>query len=279
MSPVRAYDAYVFDLDGTVYLGDELLPGAAELLAAIDRSGRRRVFLTNNPTRSREHYAAKLDRLGVRAEPHEVITSATITAAWIARHEPDAVCFLLGEQVLADALLAAGIRLSDRAEDVTLVVASYDRGLTYDKLRTAFTALWRRPQARLIATHPDAYCPLGPGLGEPDAAAVIAAVEASTGRTCEAVLGKPNPDALRTALDLVGVRPEQALMIGDRLATDIAMGRAAGTATALVLTGDSTREDVAGVAPDRRPTYVLDRIDALVAGLPDQALGGSVVTP
>jgi len=268
VSPMQAFDAYVFDLDGTVYLGDELLPGVADLLAAIERSGRRRVFLTNNPTRSREHYAAKLSRLGVRAEPEEVITSATITAAWIARHEPDAACFLLGEQVLADTLLAAGIRLTDRAEDVTLVVASYDRGLTYDKLRTAFTALWRRPQARLIATHPDAYCPLGPGLGEPDAAAVVAAVEASTGRTCEAVLGKPNPEALRTALALVDVRPERAVMIGDRLATDIAMGASAGTATALVLSGDSRREDVAGVAPDRRPTYVLERIDALAAGLP-----------
>jgi phosphoglycolate/pyridoxal phosphate phosphatase family enzyme len=278
VSAMEAFDAYVFDLDGTVYLGDELLPGVADLLAAIERSGRRRVFLTNNPTRSREHYAAKLVRLGVAARPDEVITSATITAAWISRHEPDAGCFLLGEQVLADTLLAAGIRLTDRAEETTLVVASYDRGLTYDKLRTAFTALWRRPQARLIATHPDAYCPLGPGLGEPDAAAVIAAVEASTGRRCEAVLGKPNPDALRTALDLVGVRPERAVMVGDRLATDIAMGRAAGTATALVLSGDSTREDVAGVAPECRPTYVLDRIDALVAGL-DQAVGGSAVTP
>lgn len=277
MSGMPAFDAYVFDLDGTVYLGDALLPGVADLMAAIERSGRQRVFLTNNPTRSRQDYAAKLGRLGVRARPDEVITSATITATWIARHEPDAGCFLLGEQVLADTLLAAGIRLTDRAEDTTLVVASYDRGLTYDKLRTAFTALWRRPQARLIATHPDAFCPLGPGLGEPDAGAVIAAVEASTGRRCEAVLGKPNPDALRTALALVGVRPERAVMVGDRLATDIAMGRAAGTATALVLSGDSTREDVAGVASDRRPTYVLDRIDALVAG--DQAVGGSAVTP
>ncbi|MFC7405456.1 HAD-IIA family hydrolase [Georgenia alba] len=262
-----AYGAYVFDLDGTLYLGDELLPGVEALMAALAAAGRRRVFVTNNPTRSREHYAQKLQALGVRAAPEEIVTSATLTAAWLREHQADAVCLVLGEPPLVEALTAAGLRVSEDPAEVTLVVTSFDRTFDYARLRAAFDALWRRPQTRFVATHPDAYCPLPGGRGEPDAAAVTAAVEACTGRRVEHVVGKPEPTALRTALSLVGVDVTDAIMVGDRLGTDIAMGVAAGTATALVLTGDSTLADVQAAPPSSRPTYLLDRIDALAAAL------------
>jgi HAD superfamily hydrolase (TIGR01450 family) len=263
----ETFDAYVFDLDGTIYLGEDLLPGVRELLCAIEESGRRRVFLTNNPTRSQKHYADKLVRLGVRAEPSDIVTSATLTAAWINQHHPDAACLVLGEEVLLNTLTDAGIRITQKPAEASLVIASYDRTLTYDKLRAAFDALWRRPATRLIATHPDAYCPTGPGRGEPDAAAVIAAIEASTGRRCEAILGKPSVDAITTALALLETSPRRAIVVGDRLATDIAMGRAADATTALVLSGDSSLEDVQVAAEPHRPHYVLDRIDALAKPL------------
>jgi phosphoglycolate/pyridoxal phosphate phosphatase family enzyme len=268
---VDAYDAYVFDMDGTIYLGDSLLPGVEELIANIQRAGRKHVFLTNNPTKTREHYADKLSRLGLPTSPDQVVTSATLTAAWLKRTHPDAVCFVLGEQPLMDALISAGIRLSDKPSEITMVIASYDRTLDYRKLQIAFDSLWSRPDVHLIATHPDAYCPFPGGKGEPDAAAITAAIEASTGRTCEEVLGKPSPEALETALRIVGVDMTRALMVGDRLKTDIAMGVAAGAATALVLTGDSTRQDVESTAPDQRPTYVLESIQALSQPLEDEA--------
>jgi len=261
------YDAYVFDMDGTVYLGDQLLPGAKRVMDAIEVAGKRRVFLTNNPTKTREHYASKLTGLGLKVEPNEILTSATLTAAWLKEFHPDEVCFVLGEAPLIAALAEAGIRMSRDPRETTAVLSSYDRTFDYSKLQIAFDALWRRPETKLIATHPDAYCPFPGGKGEPDAAAITAAVEACTGRTCETVLGKPSADALLTALRLVDVEPSRALMVGDRLATDIAMGRAAGAATALVLTGDSTLQDVEATPDELKPTYVLSRIDALAAPL------------
>jgi ribonucleotide monophosphatase NagD (HAD superfamily) len=115
-----------------------------------------------------------------------------------------------------------------------------------------------------VATNPDAYCPMPGGRGEPDAAAVIAAVEACTGVRCEVNVGKPSAVMLETALGALGLAPQDCLMVGDRLYTDIAMAVDAGVDSALVLTGESTEEMVAALAPDRRPTLVLDRIDRLL---------------
>lgn len=262
-----AYDAYVFDMDGTIYLGDQLLPGVERLMSAISHTGRQRVFLTNNPTRTAQHYAEKLGGLGLHASPEEIITSATIAAAWIRTHHPEAVCFVLGEAPLLQALREQGIQLSRNADDITLVLSSYDRSFDYAKLKTAFEALWRRPAVRFIATHPDPYCPFPNGKGDPDAAAITAAIEASTGRRCEAVLGKPSAEAILTALRLVNTEPRNAVMVGDRLGTDIAMGRAAGTATALVLTGEATLADADTAPAEIRPDFVLSRIDELAEPL------------
>lgn len=264
---MRSYDAYVFDLDGTIYLGEKLLPGVANLMHGIGRSGRKRVFLTNNPTRTREHYATKLSGLGLPARPEDVVTSATLTAAWLKLNYPDAICFVVGEAPLIQELTQAGIRVSDRTDEITVVIASYDRTFNYAKLQTAFDALRQRPEVRFIATHPDAFCPFPGGRGEPDAAAVIAAIEACTGRECEQILGKPSPEALLTALRIVGVEPSRAIMVGDRLGTDIAMGIAAGAATALVLTGDSTIEDVEETPASLRPDFVLEAVGELAAPL------------
>jgi HAD superfamily hydrolase (TIGR01450 family) len=264
-----AFDAYILDMDGTIYLGDRLLPGSDELLAAVRHTGRRVVFFTNNSTRTPAQYAAKLNGLGLPAVADDVVTSATVTASWLRMHEPHAVCFPIGEEALWAALRAEGIATSTDPGEITTVISSFDRTLDYAKLRIAFTALWRRPQVRFYATHPDAYCPLADGRGDPDAAAVTAAIEASTGRSCERVFGKPSPQPVQVVLERLAVAPARAIVVGDRLRTDIAMGVAAGCATALVLTGDSRREEVAELAPAARPTYVLDSIAGLVRPLVD----------
>jgi NagD protein len=259
MQPIPRYDGYIFDLDGTIYLGDMLLPGAAELLHTLRQEGRRITFLSNNPTKTRQQYAARLQRLGIVAEEHEIITSAAVMVEWLLAHAPGAPLFVVGEAPLIGELEAAGFRLSERPGEIAFVVASFDRTFTYRKLQIAFDAI--RAGARLVATNPDRFCPV-PGGGEPDAAAIIAAIEACTDTRCEVIVGKPSPIMARTVTNLIGLPPARCIIVGDRLMTDIAMGVTAGMDTALVLTGDSQRADVE--RSPYRPTYILERIDELL---------------
>lgn len=264
LGSIRLYDGYLFDLDGTIYLGDTLLPGAHRLLSTLREIGRDVIFLSNNPTKDPQMYAEKLSRLGIPTDPRHVINPLVTLAAWLRREAPASRVFVLGSEPLRRAVVGAGCLLSEDPALIDVVVASYDTSFDYRKLQIAFTALWQHGRARLVTTNPDAYCPMPGGRGEPDAAAILAAIEASTGARCEANLGKPDPAMLRTAADVLGLQPQDCLMVGDRLYTDIAMAVDAGMDSALVLTGESTRRMVADLPADRRPTYVLDRIDALM---------------
>jgi NagD protein len=250
---IPRYDGYIFDLDGTIYLGELLLPGAPELLAALRAEGRQVAFLSNNPTKTREQYVTKLRGMGLQAELAEVVNSSHVLVQWLLEHAPGATLFVCGEAPLIGELEAAGFPLSEQAGEVQIVVASFDRTFTYHKLQVAFDAI--RAGARLVATNPDRFCPV-PGGGEPDAAAIIAAIEACTNTRCELNVGKPSPIMARAVSAMLGLPPERCIMVGDRLMTDIAMGVGAGMATALVLTGDSTRADLP-TAP-AQPTYVIE---------------------
>ena len=267
--PGSLFQGYIFDLDGTVYLGDELLPGAGRLLARLRELERRVAFVSNNPTRDPEMYVDKLRRLGVQASAPEVLNTVVTMTRWLASHHPDATVFPIAEEPLCRALAEAGIRMSDRPEEIDIVVASYDRGFDYRKLQIAFDAIWFHRRARLVTTNPDRYCPFPGGRGEPDAGAIVAAIEACTGATCEVNVGKPDPLMLEAAMDLLGLDAGDCVMVGDRLYTDIRMARAAGMASALVLTGDTAPEALAAAPPGDRPTWVLDRVDRL---LPPSAL-------
>jgi HAD superfamily hydrolase (TIGR01450 family) len=253
MRHMRAYDGYVFDLDGTIYLGDTLLPTVAETLSQLRAQGRRIVFLSNNPTRTREQYVTKLRNLGIAATLEEVVNSSHVLVQWLHAHAPGTTVYALGEAPLLDELAAAGFTLSEDPAAIRFVVASFDRTLVYHKLQVGFDAL--RAGARLIATNADRYCPV-PGGGQPDAAAVIAALEACSGTTCELVVGKPSPIMAHTVSSMLGLAPNRCVMVGDRLETDIAMGAQAGMDTALVLTGASRRTDLSPAMPT--PTYILE---------------------
>ena len=271
---IRRYDGYLFDLDGTIYLGDTLLPGAQRMLSALREQGSQVVFLSNNPTKDPEMYAEKLSRLGIPTDPRQVVNPLVTLAAWLRREAPGSRVFVLGSEPLKRAVVGAGCTLSEDPALIDVVVASYDTSFDYRKLQIAFDALWQHRRARLVTTNPDAYCPFPGGRGEPDAAAIVAAIEASTGVRCEVNLGKPAPAMLHTAAEVLGLRPQDCLMVGDRLYTDIAMAVDAHMDSALVLTGESTRAMVADLPALRRPTYVLDRIDALVAPASQTVEGG-----
>jgi NagD protein len=257
--PTRLYDAYIFDLDGTVFLGSALLPTAGETLAALRAQGRRTVFLSNNPTRTKQEYVAKLTRLGVPVTGEDIIHSSQVMVNFLRRRMPQARLFVVGEEPLKTELRAAGFELTEDAAQTDAVIASFDRTFEYRKLQIAFDAI--RGGARFFATNGDRYCPV-PGGGEPDAAAVIAAIEACTATRVEAVVGKPSQYTIEAILDRLGLPAGRCIMTGDRLETDVVMGLDAGMDAALVLTG-ATGEAALAVSAIQ-PTYVLRKLGDLL---------------
>ncbi len=249
-----AYDAYIFDLDGTVYLGNALLPNAGAAIRTIRERGRRTIFLSNNPTHTAADYSAKLTRLGLPTPVDDVVISSMVMVDFLARlRETDGInrLFVVGEQPLREVLAGAGFELVEDAAAIQAVIASFDRTFVYRKLQIAFDAI--RAGARFFATNGDRYCPV-PGGGEPDAASIIAAIEACTNTRCEAIVGKPSRHMTNAILHLVGVPAGRCLITGDRLETDVQMGLDAGMGAALTLTGATTRDQVE--ASPVKPTYV-----------------------
>ena len=239
---------WLFDLDGTIYRGDEVVPGAAETVAAVRADGRRVAFLSNKPLQTRADYARKLTGLGVPAVPDDVINSSLVLARHLATLDPGAPLFVIGEPPLMAELRAHGFEVRPDHR-VRWVVIAFDRTFDYAKLNTALQAV--RQGARLIATNPDRTCPTEDGE-IPDCAGMTAAVEAVTGAQVDVVVGKPSPIILDVALARLGVPPADAVIVGDRIETDIVMGKRLGLATVLVLSG-VTREDdprIAEIAPD-----------------------------
>ena len=262
--PDHLHEGYIFDLDGTIYLGDHLLPGAKRLIRALRELDKPVVFLSNNPTKDPQMYADKLTDLGIETQPSEVVNTVVTMTRWLLRNHPDATVFPIAEEPLERALAEAGIRTSEKAEEIDFVIASYDRTFEYRKLQIAFDAIWYHKRARLVTTNPDRYCPFPGGRGEPDAAAIVAAIEACTSARCEVNVGKPDPLMLETVMEPLGLDASDCVMTGDRLYTDVRMALDAGMPSAVVLTGETTAMTLNAEAPENRPTYVLDRIDRLI---------------
>src|SRR5215210_3592162 len=262
--PDGLYEGYVFDLDGTIYLGDELLPGAERLVLKLRELEKRVIFLSNNPTKDPKMYAEKLGKLGLKTPESEIVNTVVTMTEWLLQNHPDATVFPISEEPLKRSLREAGIRMSEDPEEIDIVIASYDRGFDYRKLQIAFDAIWFYERAMLVTTNPDRYCPFPGGRGEPDAAAIVGAIEACTGAKCQVNVGKPDPIMLETMMDLVRLDAKECVMTGDRLYTEIRMAKDAGMPSAVVLTGETTEDDLAGEAEENLPNYVLRRIDQLV---------------
>jgi len=239
---------WLFDLDGTVYRGDALIPGADTTIAALRAAGRRVAFLSNKPLQTRGDYADKLTRLGIPTQADDVVNSSLVLARHLARLDARAPVFVIGEPPLIAELAAHGFEVR-RDHRVRWVVIAFDRTFDYAKLNTALQAV--RQGARLIATNPDRTCPTEEGE-IPDCAGMTAAVEAVTGHSVEVVVGKPSPIILEVALQRLGVGASECVIVGDRIETDIAMGKRLGLATVLVLTGITQAGDprIAETAPD-----------------------------
>jgi HAD superfamily hydrolase (TIGR01450 family) len=262
--PQRMYDGYIFDMDGTIYLGSDLLPGAYRLIVKLRELGKRVVFLSNNPTRDVGMYVDKLTKLGLPTPAEEIVTTVFTTTQWILQNAPDAVVYPISEEPLIRSLREAGIKISENPEEIDIVIASYDRTLTWKKLQIGFEAMWYHRRAKLICTNADHFCPFPGGRGELDAGAVVAALEDATQMKLAVNCGKPSRVMLDTIMNVMKLKTEQCITTGDRLYTEIKMGIDSGMDTALVFTGETTPEILAGWPAEGQPTYALDRIDRLI---------------
>ena len=249
---------YLLDLDGTVYLGDRLIDGAAETISALRSRGRRIVFLTNKPLYSRADYAKKLTGLGIPTAEDDVINSSYVLARYLAERSPGARVYAIGEPPLLAELESAGLSLCDDSSKIEYVIAAFDRTFNYEKLNISFQAI--RRGAHFVATNPDRTCPVDGGE-IPDAAGVIAALEATTGKKVEQIVGKPSPYIVSVAIDRLGVPREECAMVGDRLETDMRMARDARLTGILALSGVTSRADLA--SSEIEPSYVIESIAAL----------------
>ncbi len=249
---------YIIDLDGTIYLGDRVVRGATGALAELRARGRKVVFLSNKPLESRSTYAEKLSRMGIPASESDVLSSSFVLARHMAKVAPRAWVFAVGEPPLLEELERAGLRITEDPSRIEHVIAAFDRTFDYRKLNLAFQAL--RRGAGFWATNPDRTCPVDGGE-IPDAAGVIAALEATTGRSVERVAGKPSSLMAETALSVLGLTSGSCAMVGDRLETDIRMANQACLISILVLSGVTRREDLP-TASDR-PDHVLESIAEL----------------
>lgn len=287
------YDGFIFDLDGTIYRGQKLLPGAEQVIAEIKNQSKSHVFLSNKPIARRDNYAEKLTRLGIDTTVTEVINSSWVTADYLQQNYPAEPVYVISEMSLMEEIAEAGVKVVNKSsddfagrivagdvsmaeflhfqqenyeyEDIVCLVISFDRTFHYGRLNDALQIIKARDDIEIIATNPDNTCPIAGGE-VPDAASMIAAVEAAGERKIDKIMGKPSEHMIKTAIAAMGFdRQDQShnfLMLGDRLQTDIKMGIRAGIDTALVLSGVTGRKTLED--SDLSPNYVLDSVGELL---------------
>lgn len=251
------YSGFMIDMDGTVYKGGNLIPGAIDFIEALKDRGIPFVFLTNNSSGPRARYLDKLTRMGFDVTLDNVLTSTTATIRFLLSERSGKTVYPVSSPEVAAEMSDAGVSLVE--DDPDIVVLTFDRTITYEKINRAYRAV--RDGAELIATHPDDLCPTEDSY-DIDIGPFIRMFEQMCG-TRAIVIGKPNRLMLEMAAREMGVDPDGTVMVGDRLYTDIEMAISAGTASILVLSGETTREMLE--ASGKNPTHVLGS----VAEIPD----------
>ena len=248
---------FLLDMDGTFYLGENLIPGSLDFIRRVEETRRDFLFLTNNSSHNADFYVQRLARMGLNVGREKVLTSGEATAAVLQESYPGKRAFVLGNEFLLEEMREAGVTV-DQA-DPEIVVVGYDTTLDYKKM----TAVCDFVRAGLpyIATHPDFNCPTETGFA-PDIGAIMAFIEASTGRRADLVVGKPHTGIVQAALRRTGLQVGQLAMVGDRLYTDIETGLKSGMLSILVMSGETTPEMLA--AYPHKPDLVFDRLAEMI---------------
>ena len=254
-------ELFVFDMDGTIYLGSRPFGFAIRFIDCLRRSGRRVMFFTNNASRSPEHYLERLGRMGFSPSSAEICTAGDVTCEYLRRHRPGKSVYLVGTGDLYDQFSGYGISMTcgrdgmplDCAGTPDIVVSSFDTSLTYAKLVNACGYI--RAGAEYICTHPDFNCPTETGF-VPDSGSIAACITASTG-VSPIFFGKPGRETVDMIGEMTSVPREKTVLFGDRMYTDIAAGKRHGILSVLVLTGETSREDAESAAETDRPDIML----------------------
>jgi HAD superfamily hydrolase (TIGR01450 family) len=263
LSPLGEKEAVFFDLDGTVYLDDDLVTGADELVASLREAGVDVYFLTNNSSKWKDDYADRLSDLGIPADPEDVLLSTDGVIQHLQRTDPDGT-YVLGTETMADALADHGVEVvtdpTPAEETPETAVVGFDTELTYEKARRTTLAI--RDGATFLLAHPDTVCPTAEGF-VPDCGSIGAMIETATDQPPARVFGKPNAEMVAPVLDAEEYAPDEVAVVGDRLETDVLLAENVGCESVCVLSGDATREEVE--ASDRSPTMVAPTVAALSA--------------
>ena len=273
-SKLKNCELFLFDMDGTLYLGDDVFEGAVSLMEDLPNLGYEYIYLTNNSSRSGLDYIPRLRRLGFPCEKENIFSSGMATGMYIMQNCPDARVYFVGTEAFRKELVSYGVNvLEDDLSDVPksaydrdltslppadMVVAGFDIELVYEKLNRACHYL--RRGARFIAANPDLVCPMPEGEVLPDCGSICALLEKSSGVAPE-YIGKPNANMINVISKMTGVPNSKICAVGDRIYTDIAVAQNAGAVSVLVMSGETTPEILS--AAERKPDYVLDNVKEL----------------
>ena len=257
-------ELFLFDMDGTLYLGDEVYDGAIALMEDLPRLGKKYIYLTNNSSRAGADYITRLRRLGFPCEAENVFTSGMATGLYLNQRHPGQSVYLAGTRAFYRELVSYGVPLVNdenghtEVEDVDVVVQGFDTELVYEKLDRAVHYL--RRGAAFIAANPDWVCPMPRGEVLPDCGSICALLTASSG-VKPTFIGKPNRNMIDVIAEMTGIPNEKICAVGDRLYTDIAVAQNAGSVSVLVLSGETSTAMAA--AAERQPDYTLPSVKEL----------------
>ena len=246
---------FLLDMDGTIYLDNDLFDGTLDFLRRVKEIGGRYLFLTNNSSKGKDAYVKKLAKIGIESTEDDFLTSTNATILYINANFPGEKFYVMGTESFIGELCASGITVTTEVEDdVFGVIISNDQELNFKKLEDVCILLLR--DVKYIATNPDWVCPTAFGY-VPDCGSFAEMLKRATGKE-PLFIGKPKPEMILTAMEKFGYKKEETVMFGDRLYTDIASGYNAGVDTVFVLTGEGTMKDVE--ESEIKPTYIMENI-------------------
>lgn len=252
---------YIFDQDGTLYLGKSVFPCAVRFINHLRSSGKRILFFTNNTSHNPSFYLEKLTRLGFAPQRNEILTAGDVTTQFLLRHREGKTVYLVGTPELSEQFRNAGVNLMDNdSSKADIVVTGFDTSLTYEKIKIACNHI--RNGAEYLCTHPDYNCPTETGF-IPDSGAIAALVTASTG-VKPTYLGKPYAATIDMICEVTGIDREDMCIFGDRLYTDIALGKRHGVTSVLVLSGETKQADIDIADEKSRPDFIYADLGAVM---------------
>ena len=260
---LRSKKLYLFDMDGTLYLGSRLYDFTLELLDTLKKTGRNYLFMTNNSSKSVEDYVKKLGKLGIQATRDDFMTSSQATAFYLHKHHEGQKLYVCGTESLKEELRLEGFTVTTNIDETECIVMGFDTELTFQKLHDVSYMLLTRPELPYIATNPDYVCPTEFG-SVPDCGSVCDMIYNATKKR-PVVIGKPSPLMPQLAMEKLGVSREETCVVGDRIYTDVKSGLNAGITGILVLSGETTREILE--ASEDKPHLVLEDASEILAAI------------